>query len=542
MTSAPTGHKIYHLPETHLRLSGQGLGKTMKSVGALAHKHAINHHGKVGAAVLHAVGHVATLKVKDKRKAFASYLVSQLKKHHYPKHSEQEVHAIIDKMKHKLIHAKDVFGANYKQHGQKLIGSLTGSGIFGSIGKLAKKGYRAAKTARDKAFHKLKAFAQGKTKFKPSQLANYAAAAVGAAGTASAFIPGVDLISVPVASAAALGLKSASLALKTSGRGLRLAGQGCSGSRKGKGLTLAGGSLEARGGALPKLPQSIKNYAKKFPKVAKAIAAKAAKGKGSAATSGSGKGPPKEFKGSGAAGRFGAAMGIAGTSAAAGAYGMYRYMLSNPTVAARVAAKGFGSVFSNFLGEGCKGKGAGFGQKRPVFEESKTDILRKSCKRRGNHEGLCRTLNPKGSVSTAPNKKGGCKKSKGKGFKGGAFSPDIIANMTSGHSFSKISALGTFLGLSGVALKKAWDYYQKSKKKKGKGLTLAGAGQALPYGVSRTPSGKIKKDRYGVYYGYYNKTGGGLTKAAFVLKGKKVISKKRQAMGRKNMNFKRNSS
>ncbi|MCP5019377.1 MAG: hypothetical protein GY938_29450 [Ketobacter sp.] len=564
----------------------------MKSVGALAHKHATNHHGKVGAAVLHAVGHVANSKAKDKRKAFATYLVAQLKKHHYPTRTKQEIHAIIDKVKHKMVHAKDVFGKNFKQHGQALIGSLEGRGILSSIGKFAKKGYKAAKKGRDKAFHKLKDFANGKTKFKPSQLANYAAAAIGAAGTASAFIPGVDLISVPTATAVALGLKSASLALKTSGRG------------KGKGLKVAGqgGSLEARGGALIHMPQSIKKYIKKHPQVARAIAGKASARKRLKRGG--------EFTGTGAAGRFGAAMGIAGTSAAAGAYGMYRYMLNNPSVAAKVAAKGFGSVFSNFLGSGvgsgCKGsgkggcKGSGEGGwwsgsefKQYAHTESKTDMLRRSCKRRGNHEGLCRTLNPKGSGQYAHTESktdmlrrscklrgsheglcrrvnpkgsgvGGCK---GKGlalpggFKGGAFSPDMIVNLTKGHTFSKAGALGAFLGLSGVALKKAWRYYQKNKKKKGsgvggcrckrgKGLALPGGAQfsavsnsydggGLPYGVSRTPSGKIKKDRYGVYYGYYNKTGGGLTRDAFILKGKKVISKRRQEMGRKNMNFRR---
>ncbi len=77
---------------------------------------------------------------------------------------------------------------------------------------------------------------------------------------------------------------------------------------------------------------------------------------------------------------------------------------------------------------------------------------------------------------------------------------------------------------------------------KGKGLKLSGQGQkaggltpaggAMPFGIQMV-GGKIKKNRYSVFHGYHAKTSSGLTKDAFMLKGKKVISKKRHEAGKR---------
>ena len=78
---------------------------------------------------------------------------------------------------------------------------------------------------------------------------------------------------------------------------------------------------------------------------------------------------------------------------------------------------------------------------------------------------------------------------------------------------------------------------QLKKSKKGGALNLVGMGEMkgkqLPPGVSFTSSGKIKKDRYSVYYGYYKKTSGGLTKDDFIKKGNKIVSKRKSMINNK---------
>ena len=63
-------------------------------------------------------------------------------------------------------------------------------------------------------------------------------------------------------------------------------------------------------------------------------------------------------------------------------------------------------------------------------------------------------------------------------------------------------------------------------------LPYGGIHESLPYGVLMK-GGRIKKDRYSVYYGYYPKTTSGLMKRDFLLRGNKVISKKKSMMGKK---------
>ncbi len=517
-TTAHTGHERRHLPETYLRLSGQGLklagqGKHhLIKMAHIAHNITKNNKGRIGAAIIHAIGHITTSKAKNKRKAFGKKVLEILKKHHFPNHSPSALHGLIAAHKHRPLSIKDIFGKDYAIHSHDLLQGIThrakrGSGVFGDIGKMVKKGYKSVKHVRDKAINKLKQFAAGKTKFKPSQLANYLAGAVGAVGAASALIPGIDLISVPTAGAISLGLKSAGTILKTSGRGSSSAasraskvnrlpakikkyvqknpsqakqvlsafkadrritkkgsgrkmnialgtagaimlygflkdnagnlaniGRAISAAATGGGLSIAGAGCKtkskrphARAEGCPckatkggsglsiagsGIPERIKTYMKAHPQIVKRIAKRSIKG------------DVKE--GSGASGRFAAALGLAGTSAAAGAYGMYHYLMEHPSVAAKIAAKGVGGILSSYL-------------------------------------------------------------------KGGA----IYAGM---------------------------------------------GDKQLPWGVTKLPSGKVKKDRYSVYYGYYNKTGGGLTKDAFALKGKKVVSKKQQEAARRNMNFRRKTT
>jgi len=66
------------------------------------------------------------------------------------------------------------------------------------------------------------------------------------------------------------------------------------------------------------------------------------------------------------------------------------------------------------------------------------------------------------------------------------------------------------------------------------GVSLSGgkSSDKLPYGVKMS-GGKIVRDRYSVYHGYHPKTRSGLTKNDFMLKGKKVISKKKHMNGKR---------
>lgn len=73
-------------------------------------------------------------------------------------------------------------------------------------------------------------------------------------------------------------------------------------------------------------------------------------------------------------------------------------------------------------------------------------------------------------------------------------------------------------------------------KMKGLGVSLAGSGD-LPPGVSYTKTGKIKRDRYSVFYGFHKKTKSGLTKEAFFLDGRKVKSKAKRAQGLASVKF-----
>jgi hypothetical protein len=109
-----------------------------------------------------------------------------------------------------------------------------GSGFFDNIAS-------KLKNLSKKASHELKRFVDGKTKLKPSKLLNYISGGVATVGALSAVIPGVDLISVPTASAISLGLHGLSKIAETSGRG-------CEADRKA--LTFGMG----------KLPKKIKSY------------------------------------------------------------------------------------------------------------------------------------------------------------------------------------------------------------------------------------------------------------------------------------------
>lgn len=392
-----------------LKLAGQGwkrnIGTTLIALGTLGGLGNLDTQpveGLLGGAVLAGLGGLLVHLDKKKgsgmgRQCGSGNILNTKIISHFKKllskrqqggaYSKQKIQDIINQHKHKKIHIKDVFGAQWKEKGQQLLNALKqarklqkGGDIFSDIGKVAKKVgksvkkvgkkvYKSTKKLRDAGYKKMVQFVNGKTKFKPSQLLSYASATVGIAGAISGLIPGVDIISVPLASASALGLKSASLALKTSGRGIipkRYLNWAQKNPDKAKhvldylkkqkgrgilkkalvgivGLSLYGflkenpqairqiGNLISQkmgGGINPikKMPKKAQTFFNKYPIISKKLANLAKKGSGQS--------------GSGKLTSLLASAGLVTASASIGAYALYEYLLQNPSVATKIAVKG----------------------------------------------------------------------------------------------------------------------------------------------------------------------------------------------------------
>ena len=445
-----------------------GLGATLIGLGGLGTAGNIGSsniaEGLIGGSILAGLGGLLIHLDKKQKgggfktvfdKHFKNALQSMLKQKQVGGAlSPKKLKDFVKKNKDIKIHAKDIFGKDWKKKGRILIKAIeeqSGGNIFKDIGKAVKKGYKSVKNVRDKAVDKLKDFAAGKTRFKPSDLLKVASGAVGVAGAASAFIPGIDLVSVPTAAGISAGLTGASQILQTSGRGRKVPKECIETTsseeweecyaKYGKGLKLAGGNIspellfnlgdaaviasvlgisiyaakkmldqakkiiKSRGSGLRlagqrggMLPPTLQSWVKKYPKEAKSVAMFIKSG---------------GQIGSGKAKKLANILGIA-TSVASGAYKLY-----------------------NFLKE------------HPELTEKILSVI-------------------KGGVST---------------------------------------------------------YLQ------------GGIGEELPKGVTYTKSGKIKRDRYSVYYGYYKKTASGLTKDDFIKKGNKIISKKKSQIGKQNVKY-----
>ena len=380
--------------------------------------------------------------------------------------TNQHIKQFMNHHKNTKIHISDLLGKDWrkkKNSFQKAVERVLemraqqGGNLWKKIKKGTKKGLaevgKFSKKAGKKIGHELKRFIDGKTKFKPSTLMNILGGAVGVVGAASAFIPGVDLISVPAASAAALGLKSAGTILKSTGRGKKVvkdkvpddvkqlmlqnrylghsmvnkhqgagmlpmkhmnyikkypekvkmilnalkkyqSGQGLlkkalvgvgglalygflkenphlisqvgnmlAKYMAGRGTSLAGGGTSLAGGAL-KLPAKLSKFVRDHPNISKKIAKLAHRGKG-------------YQTGTGTLSKIIAAAGLVGTTAAGTGYILYNYLLDNPMIAAKIAAKAtaralLGSGY-NYTGAGKKykrKKGLIIGTKKEVWDDN----------------------------------------------------------------------------------------------------------------------------------------------------------------------------
>lgn len=178
--------------------------------------------GVIGASAIGGLGAYLTHKGKGMEgTGVSSTIMKHIVKHATPliakHHPGQVAMNLLKKHINTPVHIEDIFGSNWKEKGRKLIKHVVehiqrnrkGNGILQDIGKHAKKGLAT-----------IKRFAAGNTKLKPSDLTSYLGTAVGALGTASAFVPGLDLISVPATAAASAGLATTSKILKQTGRGL----------------------------------------------------------------------------------------------------------------------------------------------------------------------------------------------------------------------------------------------------------------------------------------------------------------------------------
>lgn len=186
--------------------------------------------GSLGLAILHSAGH----NFKDgqfKRDLMGQKALAHLKKflkdkpHLRESLANHHVIEFIKKHENTPIHVSDLFGKQWKSKSQKILKLLgethqEGGNIFKDIGHGFKKGLSTIGSVAKKAVHETGRFLNGETKFKPSKLLSYMSGAVGVLGAASAFIPGIDLISVPTAGAISAGLSGLSTISRTSGRGI----------------------------------------------------------------------------------------------------------------------------------------------------------------------------------------------------------------------------------------------------------------------------------------------------------------------------------
>lgn len=383
-------------------------GSILAGIGGLLIASDKKKKGKGMSGGLMIIARSPTIRMRGKifDKHFKNTLLKKLKKYKSgggPGITNRSIKNYLETHRDTKIHIRDIFGKDWKRKGKilmKAINKQSGGNIFSKIGHVAK-------SVVTKSKRKLQQFVEGKTKFKPSDLANVLATAVGIAGIASSVIPGVDLISVPAATAASSGLKLTGAALKLSGRG-----------------KMKGGRI------MPSECYNVKNS-----------------------------------------------------------------------------------------------------------DEWEKCYLEQEEKKRQKQIGF------------------NLRRLRGRGMYGGQLE-DLIELTPTEEIVSKLgdaALIAGALGISVAAGRKLMQYFKK--KKKGGALKLAGMGKKrhkmmsesdmespsmagkttknLPPGVSYTSTGKVKKDRYSVYYGYYKKTSGGLTKDDFIKKGNKIVSKRKSMMGKK---------
>jgi hypothetical protein len=468
--------------------------------------------GALGGAVLGGLG--GLLLHLDKKKG-SGYQAGSGKSHdvfkaHSLKHLRQKLgktkkHALefMEKHANTAISISDMFGTDWQSKGQKLIESLEkakknrptqGDGIN------LKKTFNSAK-------RKMKQFVAGKTKLKPSQLVSYMSSAVGLAGTVSAFVPGVNILSVPTAAATTLGLKAVSNALKTSGRGIsdlvdyselglegfedpgkigqaiaqlaKSAGPQLSKSKLGLAIGVSGAALatvyiaykkirkyirKQKGGM--KVPKKVITYIKSNPAMAKKMA--------------------KKLKG-GQCGRgfktFARTSGLLTIGASVGAAGLYQYMRTNPAFTAKLAAKGAKGIAEAWL----DGRG--------LAEDINAKSAGPKAKPIGYWDYLLRT-------------------------KDNVRDPEGYAQALAYQKENP--SVGKGLKLAGGSTKKT--------KRKGNGLVPTGGALLLSgEGLSVRKVGS-KRD---VFLGFASRTAGGLHKSDLVKnKRGKIVSLKQQAAGR----------
>lgn len=278
------------------------------------------------------------------------------------------VKSLLQKNKKIKIHISDILGKDWKQknHKLKLIfahsilknnnminsNNQTGKGFFDDISNGISSGFKAigktVKNVNNKVGNELKNFINGKTSFSPSKLLSYTSAAIGGLGAISALIPGIDIISVPAASAISLGLKSGSLALKTSGRGLFPAGAGLdlSDLSSGRGIDI--------------FPKDIQKFIIKYPLLTKKISNLIKRGQGR---------EQENQQGSGKITKLLSSLGLIGNYSSRMSLALYHYLLEHPTLAARISLKGT----ANITGKGCE-KIKKYKRKKGLIIGTKQDV------------------------------------------------------------------------------------------------------------------------------------------------------------------------
>ena len=369
-------------------------------------------------------------------------------------------------------------------------------------------------------------------------LLSHLGTAVGVIGTASSVIPGLDIISTPALTAASVGLKTAGSVLKSTGRGITSglgdghigvpfeltregyaastgvknllnemsghSGTDYSKAKLGLILGISGAALAGAYGLYKVLrkklrgkgmhgsgniPLKIMNMIKKNPFQAQSAIEKI----------------KKEHSGRGIASKI--ALGAAGLA-------IYGFLKENPYMIDQIA----NSVKLHLMGPVGSGKKPSkkFMQFLINHPEKAKLLAQKALQQSG--QGMCGSgvfkkmiagLGIAGAASLA---------TLAGGYKYLLDNPMVAQKIAiEGGKIAAKQGIKSFLGM-GIHLS-------------GQGLSLSG-GKKLPMGCSLTPSGRIKCDKYSVWAGIHKKTRGGLTKADLMLKGRKVISRRKHLIGK----------
>lgn len=447
--------------------------------------------------------------------------------------SKASLKKTFEKYKDTPLYAKDIFGKDWKRKTRRIKSLIDkaskdqlGSGIWGDIKQAGKQAgnffkdtgkqiVKKSPQAIKSAVHVTKEFLDGNLAVKPSHIMYGIAGVVGAATAASALIPGVDLVSVPLGSYQTLKIAADARKLQTEGRGLpkcKCDFRGCDCQKGGnifgdieKGVKKGFKSTKKE---LKKIPQRAKKNYKNIPKDLGMEVYRGVKSGPNYELFASNLATGKKSKGNWAT----VARGVVGAG-----------IVGDIKKAGKKAQKRFDDW--DFHGKGMHGQKKlppsiqKFVDKKPLLAKKIVTLAKKHKRQKYKHG------------------------QKGRGWDkwevAAGIGTTVAALGAAGYGLYQLfsgDASGAETVMSaGAPLMPGSGKTRKIKNIKAIKTKIKPQPRqyGLPPGVSMTGSGRIKKDKYSVWHGYYPKTSSGLTKKDLMQKGHKIISKRKHAMGKR---------